>query len=79
MTAMLQQLEKMLSVVTGFHSCSLQPNSGAAGEYAGLLTIHRYQVAQGQGHRNVCLIPNPLLVFFLAPHQVPSVVRCAAI
>lgn len=58
MTTMLQQLEKMLAVVTGFHSCSLQPNSGAAGEYAGLLTIHRYQVAQGQGHRNVCLIPN---------------------
>lgn len=57
MRAMLEQLKKMLAVVTGFDGVSLQPNSGAAGEYAGLLTIHRYQVAQGEGHRNVCLIP----------------------
>ena len=58
MTAMLRELEQMLATVTGFAACSLQPNSGAAGEYAGLLTIHRYQVAQGEGHRNACLIPN---------------------
>ncbi len=58
MKAMLEQLESWLAVVTGFDACSLQPNSGAAGEYAGLLTIHRYQVAQGEGHRNVCLIPD---------------------
>lgn len=55
--AMLAQLEQWLAAVTGFDGVSLQPNSGAAGEYAGLLTIHRYQVAQGEGHRNVCLIP----------------------
>lgn len=57
MRAMLEQLKSWLAVVTGFDGVSLQPNSGAAGEYAGLLTIHRYQVAQGEGHRNVCLIP----------------------
>ena len=58
MRTMLKQLESWLAVITGFDGVSLQPNSGAAGEYAGLLTIHRYQEAQGQGHRNVCLIPN---------------------
>lgn len=58
MRAMLEQLKQWLATVTGFHGVSLQPNSGAAGEFAGLLTIHRYQVAQGEGHRNVCLIPN---------------------
>lgn len=57
MITMVKQLEKMLAVTTGFDATSLQPNSGAAGEYAGLLTIHRYQVAQGEGHRDVCLIP----------------------
>ena len=57
MRHMLEDLEKRLAVVTGFDGVSLQPNSGAAGEYAGLLTIHRYQVAQGEGHRDVCLIP----------------------
>lgn len=57
MRNMLRQLEGWLAVITGFEAVSLQPNSGAAGEYAGLLTIHRYQVAQGEGHRNVCLIP----------------------
>lgn len=55
--AMLSQLEQWLAAVTGFKGVCLQPNSGAAGEYAGLLTIHRYQVALGEGHRNVCLIP----------------------
>jgi len=58
MRAMLKELEERLAVITGFAATSLQPNSGAAGEYAGLLTIHRYQVSQGQGYRNICLIPN---------------------
>ena len=58
MRTMLKQLESWLASITGFDAVSLQPNSGAAGEYAGLLTIHRYQKATGQGHRNVCLIPN---------------------
>lgn len=58
MRTMLRQLESWLAVITGFDAVSLQPNSGAAGEYAGLLTIHRYQKAIGEGHRNVCLIPN---------------------
>ncbi len=57
MRKMLEQLKSWLATVTGFDGVSLQPNSGAAGEYAGLLTIHRYQVAMGEGHRNVCLIP----------------------
>ncbi len=54
---MLAELEKMLEDITGFAAISMQPNSGAQGEYAGLLTIRRYQEAQGQGYRNVCLIP----------------------
>ncbi len=57
MRAMLLQLEDWLTKITGFSAVCLQPNSGAAGEFAGLLTIHRYQVARGEGHRNVCLIP----------------------
>ncbi|KAH3767089.1 glycine cleavage system P protein, mitochondrial [Pelomyxa schiedti] len=52
-----EQLEHDLAEITGFAKCSLQPNSGAAGEYAGLLTIRNYLNAQGQQHRNVCLIP----------------------
>ncbi len=51
------QLENYLAEITGFHSVSLQPNSGAQGEYAGLLAIRRMQEDQGQGHRDVCLIP----------------------
>jgi len=54
---LIEELEQWLSVVTGFAGCSLQPNSGAAGEYAGLMTIRHYQIANGQGHRNVVLIP----------------------
>ena len=48
----LSELEHDLCVITGFDRCSLQPNSGAAGEYAGLMTIRRYLEAQGQGARN---------------------------
>ena len=55
---MLHGLDTMLKDITGFDAISMQPNSGAQGEYAGLLTIRRYQEAQGQGHRNICLIPS---------------------
>lgn len=55
--ALLQSMQDQLIALTGFAAISLQPNSGAQGEYAGLLTIRRYQEAQGEGHRNVCLIP----------------------
>lgn len=51
------ELESYLAKITGFHSCSLQPNSGASGEYAGLLAIRRYHESRGEGHRNIILIP----------------------
>merc|ERR1719261_2458635 len=54
---MLESLEKMLITLTGFEGCSLEPTSGASGEYAGLLAIREFQKAQGQGHRNICIIP----------------------
>lgn len=53
-----QELEAWLSEITGFAACSLQPNSGAQGEYAGLLTIRGYHEANGDYHRNVALIPD---------------------
>ncbi len=53
----IDELSKYLSVITGFDACSLQPNSGAQGEYAGLLTIMGYHKANGNAHRNVVLIP----------------------
>ena len=51
-------LEEYLAACTGFDAISLQPNSGAQGEYAGLLVIKRYHEARGQDHRKVCLIPS---------------------
>lgn len=54
---MLARLEAFLSRITGMSATSLQPLSGASGEYAGLRVIQRYQKDNGQGHRNVCLIP----------------------
>lgn len=54
---MLSILSDRLAKITGFAAVSLQPNAGAAGEYAGLLAIRRYQKHAGEGHRNVCLIP----------------------
>lgn len=54
---MLRSLERYLSEITGFAATSLQPNSGAQGEYAGLMVIRAYHEARGEGHRNVCLIP----------------------
>lgn len=53
----IRELEAYLCEVTGFDAVSLQPNSGAQGEYAGLMAIRGYLEAKGQGHRNVCLIP----------------------
>jgi len=53
----IKELENYLSTITGFAATSLQPNSGAQGEYAGLLAIRRYHIARGDGHRNVVLIP----------------------
>jgi glycine dehydrogenase len=50
-------LERWLAEITGFAAVSLQPNAGSQGEYAGLLTIREYHASRGEGHRNVCLIP----------------------
>lgn len=50
-------LSRFLCEITQFDACSLQPNSGAQGEYAGLLTIRAYHQSKGEGHRNVMLIP----------------------
>ncbi|GAA4731624.1 aminomethyl-transferring glycine dehydrogenase [Flavisolibacter ginsenosidimutans] len=52
-----KELSKYLCEITKFDACSLQPNSGAQGEYAGLLTIKAYHESRGEGHRNVMLIP----------------------
>ena len=54
---MIEQLSQWLVTITGFDALCVQPNSGAQGEYAGLVSIRRYQSAQGQGHRDICLIP----------------------
>jgi glycine dehydrogenase len=55
---MIEQLGDWLAEITGFAKVSFQPNSGAQGEYAGLLAIRTYQKSQGQGHRDICLIPS---------------------
>jgi glycine dehydrogenase len=54
---MFTQLESDLADITGFDAVSLQPNAGSQGEFAGLLVIRRYHESRGEGHRNVCLIP----------------------
>ncbi len=54
----LDELSAWLAEITGFHAISLQPNSGASGEYAGLMTIRAYHESRGDSHRNVCLIPS---------------------
>jgi glycine dehydrogenase len=56
-TILIRELEKALCEITGFKAISMQPNSGASGEYAGLLVIKAYHESRGEGHRNVCLIP----------------------
>lgn len=55
--ALIAALEADLATITGLSACSLQPNSGAAGEYAGLMVIRAYHQSRGQGYRNVVLIP----------------------
>ncbi|MCB9229796.1 MAG: aminomethyl-transferring glycine dehydrogenase, partial [Deltaproteobacteria bacterium] len=52
-----RDLERMLALVTGYDAVSLQPNSGAQGEYAGLMVIRAWHEDRGQGQRNICLIP----------------------
>jgi glycine dehydrogenase len=54
---MIAKLEEFLSKITGFTACSLQPNSGAQGEYTGLLTIRAYHQSRKESHRNIVLIP----------------------
>ena len=53
----LKKLEQQLNIITGFAGTSLQPNSGAQGEFAGLMTIRAYHQSNGHSHRNICLIP----------------------
>ena len=55
---MFHELEEMLCEITGFDAMSLQPNSGAQGEYAGLMVIREYHKSRGDDHRNICLIPS---------------------
>ncbi|WP_071872536.1 aminomethyl-transferring glycine dehydrogenase [Atopomonas hussainii] len=54
---MIGELDSWLRAITGFDAICMQPNSGAQGEYAGLLAIRKYHESRGEGHRNVCLIP----------------------
>jgi glycine dehydrogenase len=56
--ALFKRLEQWLCDITGYDAISLQPNSGAQGEYAGLLAIRGYHAARGEPHRKVCLIPS---------------------
>ena len=55
---MITELEQMLKEITGFDAVSMQPNSGAQGEYAGLLAIRKYLASEGESDRNICLIPS---------------------
>ena len=55
---LITNLENYLAVITGFAGCTLQPNSGAAGEYTGLMIIRAYHQSRGQGYRNIILIPS---------------------
>ena len=76
----IEDLEQQLSTITGFAACNLQPTSGAAGEYAGLVTIREYLNQQGEGHRNILLIPasahgtNPASC--AQAGMIPVVVKC---
>ncbi len=76
----IRELEEYLCKITGFDAVSLQPNSGAQGEYAGLMAIRGYLIAKGQGHRNIVLIPqsahgtNPASAVMAGWHVV--VVKC---
>jgi glycine dehydrogenase len=55
--ALIDDLSSWLCEITGYDAVSLQPNAGSQGEFAGLLAIHAYHQARGEGHRRVCLIP----------------------
>jgi glycine dehydrogenase len=55
---LIAELEKDLADITGFPALSFQPNSGAAGEYTGLMVIRAWHLSRGEGHRNICLIPS---------------------
>ncbi|SMC21329.1 glycine dehydrogenase [Andreprevotia lacus DSM 23236] len=55
--AMIEELAEWLRIITGFDTVCMQPNSGAQGEYAGLVAIQRYHESRGDAHRTVCLIP----------------------
>ncbi|WP_448569123.1 aminomethyl-transferring glycine dehydrogenase [Thalassotalea ganghwensis] len=55
---MIDELGEALVELTGYDNISMQPNSGAQGEYAGLIAIHKYHESRGEGHRNICLIPS---------------------
>ncbi|MFV7785089.1 aminomethyl-transferring glycine dehydrogenase [Shewanella marisflavi] len=54
---LIEELSNWLVDITGYDAMCMQPNSGASGEYAGLLAIKKYHESRGEGHRNVCLIP----------------------
>jgi len=54
---MIKELEDMLIAITHYDTISIQPNSGANGEFAGLMAIKKYHESIGEGHRNICLIP----------------------
>ena len=54
----MEELGEALKEITGFDAVSFQPNSGAAGEYAGLMVIRQYHISRNEGHRNVALIPS---------------------
>ena len=54
---MIDELSEYLMKITGFEAISMQPNSGAQGEYSGLLSIKNFHISNGEGHRNICLIP----------------------
>ena len=54
----IQELEEQLCEITGFKAFSFQPNAGSQGEYAGLLAIKKYHLANKESHRNICLIPS---------------------
>ncbi|MBK7894920.1 MAG: aminomethyl-transferring glycine dehydrogenase [Anaerolineaceae bacterium] len=57
-TILFERLERWLAEVTGFTAVSLQPNSGASGEYTGMLVIRAYHLSRGDNQRNICLIPS---------------------
>ena len=72
-----EELETWLAEITGHAAVSLQPNAGSQGEYAGLMVVRAWHASQGQGHRNVCLIPvsahgtNPASAVIAGLHVVP--------